>query len=199
MYTKINKRSKEEKGVRISYFLKSPLEINCKGLLDTNRSIVVIYNDGSKDDYRGGYGFGGNLYSNETNRKNEGCSIEIVTSDIVYSSKAMNENPIIQTIGGIEMADLTPRAKIKTREWDFEYETRITAIFRCTSRRDFDPPKEILVPIDFDKFNCKITLNPWNTIEFKDKVNKVCRRYLKNYTIPIIESKLKGNLKQRDW
>ncbi len=190
MYTKMNK------GVRISLLLNEPLGLECTGLIDVNRPMVVKYADNTRENYYYGNHMFRTLYSNQKSH----WSMQLSCNDIIYSNEIKKENEIIKYVNGKPWADIIPAAKIKREGWDFEEETRLVGIFRTVREGiEFEIPDHILLPIDFNKFVIEITLNPWRTDKFKKEVESICKTNLAGHSYVIHESELYKTLLKRKW
>lgn len=190
MYTQM------DEGIRISLHLKDTLTKYCTGLIDVSRPMTVKLLDKTIIEYIYGNHMDSTVYSNRSSH----WSMELSCNDIIYSNIMKGENEIIQYFDGMPYADILPVARIKREGWDFEEETRIVGIFGTVREEiEFEIPEYILLPIDFNKFDIQITLNPWRTDEFKKKVESICMAYLDGYSYTVQESDLYNTLLKRKW
>jgi hypothetical protein len=186
----------KEEGVRISLNLKDRLGRNCLGIINEYDEIKVAFNGSKSLDYVYRDNFDGNMcYC-----KDSSWSFELSCTDIIYSSTLMKDNPICITSKNGDMTNLTPIARIKYPDWGFEFETRILGMFRTTkSNIEFEVPEYILVPLDLNKFDVTIILNPWSTDMFRNQVEEICEEFLQEYNYRIEKSKFYRFLRDRDW
>lgn len=176
----------KDEGVYINYELKNQTGDNLFQLIDKTRDIIVKYQDNKTQDKYNTSSIAHNL----SNKKNLDCFIYLTLSDVAYLSDDEIElyKPYIYVCdkGKKERKTVATRlAKLKSKYWNFEYETRIIANYVSTKKVLYEPPEGIYVPLNFDNMKITIYLNPWATKEFMTKVKSICNssKYIKDFEI----------------
>lgn len=196
MYTKYTAKDGEQ-GVYVTYLLDKNIDSDLKKFIDYERNAIVKYEDGKEDKYKIENEWGGCRAYNTTYLKNKKCILRLSLTDVIYSDDFEKNSTIHLKYKDKEIPVIDEFGRFKTEYWKFEYETRIIGDFISMDDTDYDPPKEIYIPLDYNNIKISITLNPWDTPEIKKKVEDICKENLKKEQYEIKYSVLKGKLNSR--